>query len=130
MSRGFLLDTHTLLWWLFEAELLSYHPFEAISGREIDIYVSAVSAMEIATKHRIGKLSHATPLIGHFGEVMADEGFKPLAVEWAHAERAGSFPSEHGDPWDRLLAAQSQIEELTLISSDRKMQSFGIECYW
>ena len=127
MSRGYLLDTNTVIWWFFGAELLSYHAFEAIADRSIDVYVSAVSAMEIATKFRIGKLALATPLAAKFAEVTAEEGFKPLPLSLAHGDLAGSFVSPHQDPWDRLLAAQAKIENLALVTNDSKMESFGIK---
>jgi PIN domain nuclease of toxin-antitoxin system len=130
VSRGFLLDTHALLWWLFEAERLSYHSMDVISDGSIDVYVSAVSAMEIATKHRRGQLPPAHRIIGRFVEAMEEEGFKQLSITQAHAELAGSFSSPHNDPWDRLLAAQAQLEQLTLVSSDREIGTFGIKTYW
>ncbi len=130
MSRGYLLDTNVVIWWFFGAELLSYHSFEAISDRSIDIYVSAVSAMEIATKFRIGKLKLAAPLVAKFAEVTAEEGFKPLPLTLEHGDLAGSFPSPHQDPWDRLLAAQAKIEDLALVTNDRQMETFGIKPYW
>lgn len=130
MSRGFLLDTHVLLWWMFEAELLSYHSMEIIADGSIDVFVSAVSAMEVATKFRKGKLPGAASLAGKFVEVTAAEGFRHLDVTPAQADLAGSFVAPHNDPWDRLLAAQAQLERLTLVSSDDKMSSFGIKTYW
>ena len=130
MSRGFLLDTNVLLWWFFGAEMLSYHSFDLIADRSVDVFVSSVSAMEIATKHRIGKLPKAEPLVGRFAKVLDEEGFKPLPLTLEHGDLAGSFPSAHADPWDRLLAAQAQSEDLTLVTNDRKMESFGIKPYW
>jgi PIN domain nuclease of toxin-antitoxin system len=130
VSRGYLLDTNTVIWWFFGAELLSYHSFEAIADRSIDVYVSAVSAMEIATKFRIGKLKLAAPLAARFAEVTTEEGFKPLPLTLEHGDLAGSFPSPHQDPWDRLLAAQAKIEDLALVTNDRQMETFGIKPYW
>lgn len=130
MNRGYLLDTNTVIWWFFGAELLSYHSFEAIADRSIDVYVSAVSAMEIATKFRIGRLQLAAPLAGKFAKVTAEEGFKSLPLTPEHGDLAGSFPSPHQDPWDRLLAAQAKIEELALVTNDRQMETFGIKPYW
>lgn len=130
MNRGFLLDTNTLLWWLYGSERLSYHSFETIANGSIDIFVSAVSAMEIATKFRIGKLALAEPIVGRFAEVVATEGFKPLAMTQEHGDLAGALVFPHNDPWDRLLAAQAQIEKLSLITNDRQMSSLGIEPYW
>ena len=130
MSRGYLLDTHAVLWWLFEAELLSFHSFGILSDPKIDIYVSAVTPMEISTKYRKGRLPGAAPIIGKFAEVARAEGWKPLAIELAHSDLAGSFSSPHRDPWDRLLAAQSRIEDLALVTSDSEMHTFDITTYW
>jgi len=130
MSRGYLLDTNTILWWFFGAEVLSMPSFDAIADRSIDVYVSAVSAIEVATKFRIGKLPLAAPIAGKFAEIMAEEGFKTLELTLEHGDLAGSFPSTHADPWDRLLAAQALIEDLTLVTNDPKMETFGIKPYW
>ena len=130
MSKGLLLDTHTLLWWLYEAESLSGRSFDMISDGSIDIYVSAVSAMEIATKHRSGRLPGAAGLVGNFVTSMEVEGFKPLAITAAHGDLAGSFSGSHRDPWDRLLAAQAIIDDVTLVSNDIKLREFGIEPFW
>jgi PIN domain nuclease of toxin-antitoxin system len=130
VSRGYLLDTNVLLWWLFGAERLSFHSFDVIADGSIDVFVSAVSAMEVATKHRLGKLPIASPIAGRFGEMLEEENFKALAVTPEHGDLAGSFPSPHADPWDRLLAAQAQIERLTLVSNDPQMKTFGITPYW
>ena len=130
MSRGFLLDTHALIWWLGEAELLTMTSFDVIADRTIDIYVSPVSAMEIATKFRIGKLPFAAKYAGRLAEIVNDEGFIPLPLTAAHADLAGSLISSNNDPWDRLLAAQAKLENLALISNDSKMAEFGISQFW
>jgi PIN domain nuclease of toxin-antitoxin system len=130
LSKGFLLDTHALIWWLGEAELLTMRSFDVISDGSIDTYVSAVSAMEISTKYRIGKLPKAARYAGRIGKVIAEEGFIPLDVTSAHADLAGSFESANNDPWDRLLAAQAKLERLTLISNDSRMDDFGISQFW
>jgi PIN domain nuclease of toxin-antitoxin system len=130
LSKGFLLDTHTLIWWLGETELLTMRSFDIISDGSIDIFVSAVSAMEISTKYRIRKLPKAAKYAARIEEVIAEEGFIPLHVTSAHADLAGSFQSANNDPWDRLLAAQAKLERLTLISNDSEMQDFGISQIW
>ncbi|WP_066546940.1 MULTISPECIES: type II toxin-antitoxin system VapC family toxin [unclassified Sphingomonas] len=130
MSRGFLLDTHALIWWLGEAELLTMTSFDVIADRTIDVYVSPVSAMEIATKFRIGKLPSAAPYAGRVAEIAVEEGFALLPLTADHADLAGSFISSNNDPWDRLLAAQARLENLALISNDSKMAEFGISQYW
>jgi len=130
VSRGYLLDTNVVIWWFFDAERLSSPSFDAIADRSIDVFVSSVSAMEIATKFRIGRLKLAAPLAGNFAEVTAEEGFKPLLLTLSHGDLAGSLSSPHQDPWDRLLAAQAKIEDLTLVTNDRQMETFGIKPYW
>jgi len=130
LSRGFLLDTHAFIWWLGEAELLTMRAFDIIADGSIDTYVSAVSAMEISTKYRIGKLPKAAKYAGRVGEVIAEEGFIPLPLTVPHADLAGGFQSANNDPWDRLLAAQARLESLTLISNDSQMQDFGISQFW
>ncbi len=130
MSQGFLLDTHALIWWLGEAELLTMTSFDVIADRTIDVFVSPVSAMEVATKFRIGKLPQAAKYAGRLNSIAVEEGFKPLPLTAAHADLAGSFVSANNDPWDRLLAAQAKLENLALISNDSKMNDFNISQFW
>jgi PIN domain nuclease of toxin-antitoxin system len=125
-----LLDTHTLLWWAHEPAELSATALEAIADERNEVFASAVSAMEIATKQRGGKLEYTTPLASRFLEVLADFGFKPLSVSCAHAQLAGSLPGDHRDPWDRLLAAQSQVEQLPLVSMDKRIAEWKISTLW
>lgn len=126
----YLLDTHTLLWWFHEPALLSGRVTDEIGNSEHDIFVSAVSAMEIATKHRKGRLEYQTTLAGQFEAEIAVEGFIPLSITSAHAERAGSYQAAHKDPWDRLLAAQTEFEDLSIMSIDAFFPSIGIPVFW
>ena len=86
--------------------------------------------MEIATKDRKGLLEFASPLAHDFHAQAALEGFKELLISNRHAQHAGRFVSQHKDPWDRLLAAQAQIEDLALVTNNRQMETFGIKPYW
>ena len=126
----YLLDTHALLWWFHEPAALSERVREIISDPESEIAASAVSAMEIATKTRKGKLEYRSSLANRFTAEVLQEGFAPLAVTCEHAIRAGSLESAHADPWDRLLAAQSMLEELTLVSLDPEMAELCISTLW
>lgn len=110
--------------------MLTMTSFDVIADRTIDVYVSSVSAMEIATKFRIGKLPQATAYASRVADVAAEEGFELLPLSAAHADLAGSFVSLNNDPWDRLLAAQAKLENLALISNDSKMDDFGIAQFW
>lgn len=93
--------------------------------------VSAASAWEIATKQRLGKLRGLPTLTPRRHAVLlAADGFVALAITAAHALTAGNYPQPHGDPFDRILAAQSEIEGLPLVSKDRALRQFGVELLW
>lgn len=125
-----LLDTHTLLWWWKDDPRLSRRAATAIADEANIVLVSAASAWEIATKHRIGKLPGAGPALRRFSELIVADGFDHLAVNHQHALRAGGFASDHRDPFDRMLAAQSIIEGAMLVTDDGAMKLFRAKCYW
>lgn len=125
-----LLDTHTLLWWAHEPEKLSEAAVDAVGDERNEVLVSAVSAMEISTKSRLGKLEYASSLADRFLTRIAEFGFVPLSVSCAHAERAGNLGGEHRDPWDRLLAAQAQLEMIPLVSTDERMAGWNVRVIW
>jgi PIN domain nuclease of toxin-antitoxin system len=127
---NYLLDTHTLLWWMFDSSELSTIARGIVSDRSLRIYVSPASAWEIATKFRNGRLPAAGPLVQDFSAWVARAGFAELALTVPHAVRAGSFPQAHKDPFDRMLAAQSLIESLPILSTDDQLQAFGATVVW
>lgn len=126
----FLLDTHVLLWWLFDDPKLADTPRRLIADRENEILVSSASAWEICTKHRLGKLPAAAELVRDVAGWVQHAGFAELPVTIHHAQRAGSWPQPHRDPFDRMLAAQSVIENVPLVSRDDVLQSFGARLIW
>jgi PIN domain nuclease of toxin-antitoxin system len=130
MAEIFLLDTHTVVWTALAPEELSHRARSVIEDDGNKILFSPVTAMEIATKVRIGKFELARPLARGFSGQMTARRFFELPLTSEHAELAGSFSSPNNDPWDRLLAAQSQIERATLITCDGKMDGFGIKTLW
>ena len=129
---AFLLDTHALLWWLAEPERLSLVMHATLADPAQGVFVSAVSAWEIATKHRLGRLPTAEVLLQEGWPLMKSQGFQLLSVNWSHGLRAGSYPMPHRDPYrsaedcviDRLLAAQAELEQLTLITLDPALAPF------
>jgi len=125
-----LLDTHALLWWFTDSPQLSPAAREAIRDKGNEIFVSAASAWEIATKQRIGKLDDLPDPAGRFGELVAADGFTHLPVEYLHSLRAGGYTFAHRDPFDRMLAAQSEIECLPLVTCDPAFALFGTEIFW
>lgn len=125
-----LLDTHTLLWWAHNPGKLSDTALNIITDGETEALVSAVSAMEIATKSRKGKLEYDSALAHRFVQEVSNRGFEILAISADHAERAGGYTSDNQDPWDRLIAAQAELEGLTLVSCDGELTAFGIKPLW
>ncbi|AGA90080.1 hypothetical protein Thimo_1283 [Thioflavicoccus mobilis 8321] len=125
-----LLDTHAFLWWVTDDPRLSADARATIGDEANGILVSAASAWEIATKHRLGKLGSAAGAVARFGELVAADGFEHLAVSYLHALKAGSYPAVHRDPFDRMLAAQSELERAPLITRDPTFEEFGTRTLW
>ncbi len=126
----FLLDTHALLWWFFDDARLSRTARGVIADRENEVFVSSASAWEVSTKHRLGKLGGAEELVRDFSGWVDRAGLIELPITIAHAQRAGNWPQDHRDPFDRMLAAQSALEEMPIISRDRALEQFGIRLVW
>lgn len=125
-----LLDTHALIWWLAGDGALSDRAREAIADETNTVAVSAASAMEIATKFRIGKLSQAALLAQNFEAIIADQGFAELAISVHHARLAGEMNISHKDPFDRLLIAQAQAEDMVLVSNETLFDTFAVNRLW
>jgi PIN domain nuclease of toxin-antitoxin system len=126
-----LLDTPTLLWALAEPDRLSDRVRTAITDGTTSLYVSAVSAWEISTKHRNGKLPQADALVFGYSEHLSRLGAKEISVTSRHALAAGALEWNHRDPFDRMLAAQSMIESLRLATIDQVFAGLpGIQAYW
>lgn len=125
-----LLDTHALIWWLAGDEALSRRAREAIADEVNEIAISAASAMEVATKFRIGKLPGAALLAQNFEEIIAEQGFGELPISVHHARLAGEMNIAHKDPFDRLLIAQAQAEDLVLVSNEALFDGFAIKRLW
>jgi PIN domain nuclease of toxin-antitoxin system len=127
---NFLLDTHVLLWWLFNDAHLSANAKAIIADPNNRLYVSSASGWEIATKFRLGKLPSAQVLVQDIAGWIGRAGFLELPIGLAHAQQAGLFPHGHRDPFDRMLAAQSAIEKFPLISNDSALRAFGVPIIW
>ncbi|HVI04687.1 MAG TPA: type II toxin-antitoxin system VapC family toxin [Sphingomicrobium sp.] len=125
-----LLDTHALTWWLAGDDALSHRAQEAIAQEDNGIVVSAASAMEVATKFRIGKLPNAALLARDFEAIVADQGFDELPITIHHARLAGEMKIEHRDPFDRLLIAQAQAEDMVLVSNETLFDTFAVNRLW
>jgi PIN domain nuclease of toxin-antitoxin system len=125
-----LLDTHALLWWLAGDENLSASARTAVSEDANAIFVSAASTWEIATKHRLGKLPGANAIASNLASAIESQGFLGLPITIRHGEAAGALPGPHRDPFDRLLIAQSTLEDLVLVSNERAFDAYGVQRLW
>ncbi len=125
-----LLDTHALLWWLAGDESLSTLARTAIASDENEVFVSAASAWEISTKHRIGKLPGAGPLAVDFAREVRQQGFVALPISLEHGQVAGALIGDHRDPFDRMLIAQAREEKMALVSKETLFDAFGVRRLW
>ncbi len=125
-----LLDTHVFLWWVFADPKLSRRGRAEIGSDDNEIFVSAVSAWEITTKYRVGKLPDARNVANDVAASVASEGFSELTVTMRHAQRAGDLVGHHRDPFDRMLIAQALLEGMTLVSNERAFDAYGVKRLW
>lgn len=117
-----LLDTHALLWWLGAIPRLGPVARAAISSPASEVFVSAVSAGEIAIKKARGKLEAPDDLSGQIDA----HGFTELTLTVRHGLAVAELPAHHGDPFDRFLLAQARVEGLTLVTVDRWMTAYEV----
>ena len=125
-----LLDTHALIWWWTADDRLSAAARSAIADEGNEVFVSAASAWEISTKQRLGKLAGVPDAVAQFDASVAADGFAHLPMTHRHALRAGAFPQDHRDPFDRMLAAQAEIEQLVLLTRDPAFALFDAQTVW
>lgn len=125
-----LLDSHAIQWSLADQAKLSPTAQSAIRTRTNEIYVSVVSAWEMAIKVGLGKWPAAAMLVDRFEHETAANGFSTLPISVPHVRAAGLLHVPHRDPFDRLLVAQAQIEGLTLVTADIRIQSLGVAWLW
>lgn len=117
-----LLDTHTLLWWLGDDRRLTRAARATIADPENTIFVSAISAWEIAIKKALGKLSAPDDL----ADQVRSGGLSELPITIADGMLAGALPRHHDDPFDRMLVAQAQRNGLTIMTGDPAFPSYGV----
>lgn len=126
-----LLDTHVLLWALGAPDRLPPSVRTLLADRRQHLAVSAASAFEIATKHRLGRLPEAAALVHGFDQQVARLGADSLPIEARHGVTAGLFEWPHRDPFDRMLAAQAMVEGLVLVSADEVFRALpGLALLW
>ena len=125
-----LLDTHAFLWWLAGDEALPVAARTAIADEGNDVFVSAASAWEIATKHRLGKLPGVAAIVADLDRAIVDQSLIGLPISVRHGQVAGALPGPHRDPFDRMLIAQAMVDNLVLVSNEQAFDAYGVGRLW
>ena len=125
-----LLDTHAFIWWSSDSARLSQPAHHLIADESNDVLVSAASAWEIATKHRLGKLSDAEAIALDIPGYIARQDFEELSVTVADGVRAGELPGPLRDPFDRMLIAQALGHDLIVVSNETLFDRYGVRRLW
>ena len=127
---NYLLDTHAFLWWLSGSRRLSGAARRAIEDDANHVVVSAASAWEITTKHRLGKLPGGEAVAGDVAGAIAGQGFEELGITVRDGERSGRLAGPHRDPFDRMLIAQALAHDLAVVSVDTVFDRYGVTRLW
>jgi PIN domain nuclease of toxin-antitoxin system len=125
-----LLDTHAFLWWLAGDAALSIAARAAIADEDNDVFVSAATAWEITTKHRLGKLPGVAAIVADLSGAILDQSFVELPISVRHGQVGGALPGPHRDPLDRMLIAQAMVENLVLVSNEQNFDTYGVTRLW
>lgn len=122
MKTRYLLDTHVLLWLNLDTRRISRSVIATIDLAD-QVYYSAASVWELSIKQSLGKLQLVAPISGFVEQSRLLE----LHVTTQYAEMAAGLPLHHRDPFDRMLVAQAMVEELILITADRRLSSYDLK---
>jgi PIN domain nuclease of toxin-antitoxin system len=125
VPRRLLLDTHVFLWWRADAPQIGLDARRAIAEADV-VFVSAATAWGVGIKQALGRLEMPDTV----EPGVHDSGFEKLPITLAHAETAAGLPRHHGDPFDRMLAAQALLEDLVLVTHDRSLEPYGVTILW
>ena len=125
-----LLDTHTFLWWITDDRQLSASARDFIRDKNNDLLLSSASAWEIAIKTSLGKLPLPESPEVFIPRHMRINQFRPLPISVDHALAVSALPHHHRDPFDRLLVAQAQMENIPLLSADPILRSYAVQILW
>lgn len=127
---AYLLDTHVFLWWITDAPDLSRPAREVLALGRNRLLWSAASSWEVAIKFALGRLPLPLPPARFLPEHLARNRVEALPVLDAHAWRVADLPAHHSDPFDRLLVAQAQVEDLALVSADAQLRRYDVPVLW
>ena len=125
-----LLDTHAFLWWVTDDAQLSDRVRDVIGDRDNRIFLSAASAWELAIKVGIGKLTLPEPVETYVPRRLVSNAFEPPPIEIRHTLRVATLPNYHRDPFNRILIAQCQVDDLVIASCDRQVLRYSVQQVW
>jgi PIN domain nuclease of toxin-antitoxin system len=125
-----MLDTHCLLWWAMDDANLSSQVKNIISDPEVDVFISTASVWEICIKYRKGKLDLPKEPEKIIKDLVEESGFQCIPIHNRHCYQETQLPMIHGDPFDRMIIAQSLVENLTLLSKDQEIREYPVTTIW
>jgi PIN domain nuclease of toxin-antitoxin system len=125
-----LLDAHALLWWGADDQRLSASARTVLADGANELYVSVASIWEIAIKSSKGDLSLPGEVGAFIDDRLRRNRWLPLPIDQRHVIRAAALPRIHRDPFDRMLVAQSQIEEMPIVTIDPAITRYDVETIW
>ena len=125
-----LLDAHAFIWWVLDMPRLSRECRRILSDGDNEVVVSVACAYEIAFKTEQGRLTLPEAPADYVRSRVAANGFTTMAIGLDHAARAGSLPRIHGDPFDRILVAQAQIEGIPILTANPAIGRYDVETIW
>ena len=125
-----LLDTHVLLFWLYEPSRLGTAALRLLSSRDNAVFWSVASSWEIAIKVALGRLRLDGPVAEIIPFELSRNGVSLLSIDHRHVLAVSDLPRLHGDPFDRLLVAQALAEDLVLVSDDSRLHEYGVPTVW
>jgi len=125
-----LIDTHVFLWWIEDNPRLSPRAREIIGNIENEVFLSAASGWEIAIKARLGRIKLPQDPARFVMEQVAINAFRTLPIQLGHALHIYTLPPIHRDPFDRILVAQSQLENMPIITADSYIARYPVEVIW
>ena len=125
-----LLDTHAFLWWITDDPRISSRARDVVQDAENELYLSAASGWEIAIKTQLGRLRLPGESDVYLARQMSVNAIQPLAITMRHSLFVYGLPDIHKDPFDRMIIAQSILEEMPLLTKDGNIPKYGIQVIW
>jgi PIN domain nuclease of toxin-antitoxin system len=122
-----LLDTHVWLWQIAAPERLSGEARDILARSDTRLYLSAASGWEMSIKQKLGRLDLGGAAELVVPDLMLRSDVAPMSITHQHALRAGALPRHHRDPFDRMLIAQAQLEQLPIMTSDAAFAMYDVE---